>query len=52
MKVNIVNKYNDEDYSVVINKVLTTSENKLQIKNKSINIVLVSDDEIKILSKI
>ncbi len=50
MKVNIVNKFNTDDYSEVINKVLKTSENKLQIKNKSINIILVDNEEIKNLN--
>ena len=51
MKVNIVNNYNSEDYSTVINKVLTTAQNKLQIRNKSINIVLIDNDEIRKLNK-
>jgi len=50
MKTNIINKYNQEDYSNVINKVLKTAENKLQIRNKAINIILVSNDEIKELN--
>lgn len=51
MKANIVNKYNQEDYSNIINKVLTTAENKLQIRNKTINIILIDDAEIKELNK-
>lgn len=51
MKANIVNKYNQEDYSTIINKVLTTAENKLQIRNKSINIVLIDSTEIRELNK-
>jgi probable rRNA maturation factor len=51
MKVNLINKYNDENYLDLINKVLKNAENKLQIKNKSINIVLVDDNEIKELNK-
>ncbi len=50
MKVNIVNNYNQEDYSSTINKVLKTAENKLQIRNKSINIVLIDSSEIKKLN--
>ena len=50
MKVNIVNNYNQEDYSKIINKVLTTAENKLQIRNKSINIILIDNNEIKKLN--
>ena len=51
MKANIVNKYNQEDYSNIINKVLTTAENKLQIRNKTINIILIDNNEIKELNK-
>ena len=51
MKANIVNNYNQEDYSAIINKVLTTAENKLQIRNKTINIVLVDNAEIQKLNK-
>ncbi|MCK5388291.1 MAG: rRNA maturation RNase YbeY [Candidatus Izimaplasma sp.] len=46
MKANIVNNYNQEDYTNLINKVLTTAENKLQIRNKSINIILIDNAEI------
>ena len=51
MKTNIINKYNQEDYSNVINKVLKTAENKLQIRNKAINIILINNDEIKELNE-
>ena len=51
MKANIVNNYNQEDYSNIINKVLTTAENKLQIRNKTVNIILVNDEEIKKVNK-
>ena len=51
MKTNIVNNYNQEDYSVVINKVLTTAENKLQLRNKTINVILVDNVEIQKLNK-
>ncbi len=51
MKTNIINKYNQENYRNVIDKVLKTAENKLQIKNKAINIVLVNNAEIKELNK-
>lgn len=50
MKVNLINKFNNEDYLDLINKVLVNSENKLQIKNKSINIILVDNEEIKNLN--
>ena len=50
MKTNIVNNFNQEDYSRIINKVLTTAENKLQIRNKSINIILIDNSEIKKLN--
>ncbi len=52
MKANIINKYNQEDYSNIINKVLTTAENKLQIRNKTVNIILVDNNEIQNLNKI
>ncbi len=51
MKANIVNNYNQEDYSIIINKVLTTAENKLQIKKRTINIVLVDNITIQELNK-
>ncbi len=51
MKTNIINKCNKEDYSNVINKVLKTAENKLQIRNKSINVILIDNDEIQLLNK-
>ena len=47
MKINIVNNYNKEDYSAIINKVMTVAGNKLQIRNKTINIVLVDNKEIQ-----
>ena len=50
MKANIVNNYNQEDYTNLINKVLTTAENKLQIRNKTINIILINNDKIKDLN--
>ncbi len=51
MKTNIINRFNQEDYSKVIKLVLKTAENKLQIRNKAINIVLVSNNEIKKLNE-
>ena len=51
MKANITNNYNKEDYSNIINKVLTTAENKLQIRNKTINIILINNEEIKDINK-
>lgn len=47
MNINIINKYDEIDYSLVINKVLTTAQNKLQLKSKSINIILIGNQEIK-----
>ena len=50
MKINIVNSFNNEDYSRVINLVLTKAKNHLNLNNKSINIILVDNDEIKRLN--
>ena len=51
MKVNIVNNYDSNDYSNLINKVLTTAQNKLQLKDKMINIILVDNAKIQELNK-
>lgn len=47
MKTNIINNYNDTDYSDVINKVCKTSKNILQLANKSLTIVLVDNKAIR-----
>jgi len=51
MKTNIINNHNNIDYSDLINHVLSIAENQLQINNKEINIILVSNEEIQNLNK-
>ncbi len=51
MKTNIINKYNEIDYSPLINKVLSIAENHLQLKDKQINIILTTNEDIKNLNK-
>lgn len=51
MKVNIVNKYDEKDYSEVINKVLKNGFNILNKRDYGINIVLVSSSKIQELNK-
>ena len=51
MKINIINSFNQEDYSKTINLVLTKASNITNNQNKSINIILVDNDEIKRLNK-
>ncbi len=50
MKINIVNSFNNEDYSSVIDKVITKTVNHLKVNNKAINVILVDNDEIKRLN--
>lgn len=47
MKINIVNYFNQEDYSKTINLVLTKASNILNTQNKSINIILIDNQRIK-----
>jgi len=51
MKTNIINNFDDVDYSDLINQVLSIAEKQLQIKNKQISIILTSDKEIQELNK-
>ena len=51
MKINIINSFNQEDYQNVINLVLTKASNLTGNQNKSINIILVDNLEIKRLNK-
>ena len=52
MKTNIVNYFNEIDYSDTINKVLTKAGNLLNQQNAQINIILVNNDKIKELNKV
>ena len=47
MKINIVNSFNNIDYSKTINKVLNKAGNIMDTKDKSINIILLDNSEIK-----
>lgn len=51
MKTNIVNYFNDIDYTPVINNVLQTASKLLDLENKEINIILVDNDYIQNLNK-
>ena len=51
MKINIINSFNEEDYSSVVNLVLTKAANLTNNQNKSINIILVDNNEIHRLNK-
>lgn len=51
MKVNIINKYDDKDYSEVIEKVLKNGMNILDKRDAGINIILVSGKKIQELNK-
>ena len=48
---NIINKYDEIDYSEVINKVLKNGSNILNKRDYGINIILISSSEIKELNK-
>lgn len=50
MKINIVNYFNDTDYSSVINNVLNTASTLMDLKDKELNIILVDNDYIKDLN--
>lgn len=50
MKANIFNKFDEKNYSPVIELVINNAEKVLAINNKSINIILVSDEEIRELN--
>jgi probable rRNA maturation factor len=47
LKINIVNSFNDSDYSGTIEKVLTKASNILDTKDKGITIILVDNAEIE-----
>lgn len=47
LKINIVNSFNELDYSKTIDKVITKASNIMDTKDKGINIILVDDAEIK-----
>lgn len=51
MNVNIINKYDDKNYNEVIEKVLKNGFNILNKRDFGINIILVSNNEIKELSR-
>lgn len=51
MKINIINSFNKESYEDTINLVLTKASNLTNNQNKSINIILVDNTEIKRLNK-
>jgi probable rRNA maturation factor len=50
MKTNIINSFNNTDYSKTINLVLDKAANVTGNQDKTINIILVDDDEIKRLN--
>lgn len=50
MKINIRNYFDDVDYSAVINEVLHQGERVLTLKDQSINVILVDDEEIQSLN--
>lgn len=51
MKINIVNSFNDFDYSSTIELVLQKAANITNNQSKTINIVLVNNDEIQRLNQ-
>ena len=51
MRINIVNYFDDKDYNPVIDKVLTTALNSLQMQKKEINIILVDNKQIQELNQ-
>jgi len=52
MKINIINSFNKEDYSQVIQLVLKKASNLTDNQNSNINIILVDNNEIKRLNKL
>jgi probable rRNA maturation factor len=50
MKINIINQFDDKDYSNVIHLVTTKAANLLNLNNKEMNVILVSDEKIKELN--
>jgi len=51
MKINIINSFNKDDYSQVIELVLKKASNLTNNQSRNINIILVSNDEIQRLNK-
>lgn len=51
MKVNIINSFNNDNYSKVIELVLKKASNLTNTQTKNINIILVDNDEIQRLNK-
>jgi probable rRNA maturation factor len=51
MRINIVNYFDDKVYDTVINHVISTALNFLQLQNKEINIILVDNKQIQDLNK-
>jgi probable rRNA maturation factor len=51
MRINIVNYFDDKEYDAVINHVLSTALNYLQLQKKEINIILVDNKQIQDLNK-
>ena len=52
MKINIINSFNEKDYSQVIELVLKKASNLTDNQNSNINIILVDNTEIKRLNKL
>ncbi len=51
MKINIINSFNENDYSKVIELVLKKASNLTNNQNRNINIILVDNNEIQRLNK-
>ena len=51
MKINIINSFDEKDYSDVINKVLNKAGNITEQQKTQINIILVSDEKIQEMNK-
>ncbi len=51
MRINIVNYFDDKDYNKLINHVLTTALNSLQLQKKEINVILVDNQQIQDLNR-
>jgi probable rRNA maturation factor len=47
MNVNIINYFDNNDYSKVINLVLKEAENELNLKQSTLQVILISDEKIK-----
>ncbi len=51
MKINIVNYFDELDYSTIINKVLLESSKQFDLSKKTITIILVDNTQIQELNK-